>query len=73
MSGISDINDKRKKVEFIKSVGKITVLGVCKEEHVKTSNFYSLKVSNETLERIKSNIDKKIKDLYEGYNEDSTL
>ena len=46
MSGISDIKEKRKKVEFIKSVGKITVRGVCSEENVKTSNFYSLKVSN---------------------------
>ena len=73
MSGISDIKEKRKKVEFIKSVGKITVRGVCKEENVKTSNFYSLKVSNDTLDRIKNNVDKKIKELYEGYNEDHTL
>ena len=73
MSGISNIKEKRKKVEYIKSIGNITVRGLCKEENVKTNNFYSLKVSNETLERIKNNVDKKIKEISEGYNESNTL
>ena len=71
MSGILDT--KKKKVEFIKSLGNITVRGLCKEENVKTSNFYSLKVSNETLERIKNNVDNRIKEIYESYDKDNTL
>lgn len=71
MSGILDT--KKKKVEFIKSLGNITVKGLCKEENVKTSNFYSLKVSNETLERIKNNVDNRIKEIYESYDKDNTL
>lgn len=68
-----DKEDKLKNVEFLKGFSNITVAKACREENVKTSNLYTLQASRESIERIKNNIDKKIKDLYEDYNESSPL
>jgi len=64
--------EKLKNIKFIKDFSKITVVKACSEEHIKTSNLYTLHISKENLERIKNNIDNKIKELYKDY-EDSTL
>ena len=61
--------DKLKNVKFLKSFSKITISGACKEENVKQQNLYYLKTTPEKIERIKKNIDRKIKELYEEYNE----
>lgn len=67
-------NMKEKELNFIKGISNIKITELCKEEKVKTSNLYTLKVSKEKLHNIKVNIDNKIKDLYKEYDEtDSTL
>lgn len=66
-------NDKLKNITFIKNFNKITVVKACEEEKIKTSNLYTLHVSKEKLQRLKNNIDNKIKELYEAYNENSSL
>lgn len=66
-------NDKLKNLTFIKDFSKITVVKACKEEKIKTNNLYTLHVSKEKLQRLKDNIDNKIKELYEAYNENSSL
>lgn len=65
--------DKLKNVQFLKDFNKITVTRACKEENVRDSNLYTLKASAESIQRIKDNIDRRIRELYEGYNEDSSL
>ena len=65
-------NDKLKNVEFIKNFNKITVIKACQEENVKKSNLYNMTTSKEKIERIKLNIDRKIKELYQDY-ENNTL
>ena len=62
---MEDVKDKLKNVEFIKNFSKITVIGACREEHVEKSNLYKLTASKESIQRIKDNIDRKIKFLYE--------
>ena len=64
---------KLKNVEFIKRVSNIRVRTECNKEDVDTSNFYKMNVSLEKLQRIKDNIDKEIKDIYNEYNKDTTL
>lgn len=70
---MSDREEKIKNVEFIKDFNKITVAKACIEENVKDANLYTLKASLESIKRIRSNIDRKIKELYEVHNEDNTL
>ena len=65
--------DKLKNVQFLKDFNKITVTRACREENVRDSNLYTLKASSESIQRVKDNIDKRIRELYEGYNEDSSL
>lgn len=65
--------EKLKNVEFIKDFNKITVAKACKEENVKDANLYTLKASLESIKRIKLNIDRKIKELYEAYDEENPL
>ena len=65
---------KEKELKFIKGISNIKITELCREEKVNTSNLYTLKVPAEKLHNIKLNIDKKIKELYEDYDEtDSTL
>lgn len=65
---------KEKDLNFIKGITSIKIIDLCKEEKVKTSNLYTMKVSKEKLHNIKENIDNKIKAAYKEYNEtDSTL
>lgn len=64
-------NDKLKNVEFIKNFNKITVIKACQEENVKKSNLYNMTTSKEKIERIKLNIDRKIKELYQDYENNS--
>lgn len=61
--------DKLKNIEFLKDFSKITIKGACREENVTQQNVYTLKTTPEKIERIKKNIDRKIKELYEEYNE----
>lgn len=70
---MTDKENKMKNVQFLKDFNKITVIRACKEENVRDSNLYTLKASKESIQRIKDNIDKRIKELYEGYNENSSL
>lgn len=70
---MTDKDDKLKNVQFLKDFNKITIKKACDEEGVYDSNLYTLKASRESIERVKNNIDKRIKELYEEYNEDSTL
>lgn len=70
---MNDKDEKLKNVEFIKDFNKITVTRACKEENVKDANLYTLKASLESIKRIKENIDKRIKELYEAYDEKNPL
>lgn len=70
---MTDKENKMKNVQFLKDFNKITVIRACKEENVRDSNLYTLKASKESIQRIKDNIDKRIKELYEVYNEDNSL
>lgn len=70
---MTDKENKLKNVQFLKDFNKITVTKACIEENVKDSNLYTLKASKESIQRIKDNIDRKIKELYEVYDEDSSL
>ena len=63
------MEEKLKNIEFIKNFNKITVRGACKEENVKTPNLYTMTTTPEKIALIKQNIDRKIKKLYEDYNE----
>ena len=65
--------DKKQILKFIKDFQNIHITNICEEEHVKTSNLYTLKVSQEKMNNIKNNIDNKIKKLYEVDNETNTL
>ena len=65
--------NKRRNVEFIKAIGNITVRKECLKENVKTNNFYKLEVSSDRIQRIKDNVDKEIKKIYEAYDESSPL
>ena len=70
---MKDKEEKLKNVQFLKDFNKITVKSACTEENVRDSNLYTLKASKESIQRIKDNIDRRIKELYEDYNEDSSL
>lgn len=70
---MTDKETKMKNVQFLKNFNKITVTRACKEENVRDSNLYTLKASKESIQRIKDNIDRRIRELYEGYDEDNSL
>lgn len=63
--------DKLKNIEFIKDFSKITVSSACREENVKKSNLYKMTTTPEKIQRIRENIEKRIKALYDKDN--STL
>lgn len=63
--------DKLKNIKFLKNFNKITVSKACEEEQIDRSNLYSMKTSSENIQRIKNNIDNKIKDLYKDYGNNS--
>lgn len=65
-------DDKLKDLEFIKSFSRITVKKACEEEKIKMNNVYSLNISKENLQRIRKNIENKIKKLEENH-ENNTL
>ena len=65
--------NKLKDVKFINDFKNIKFYEVCKEEKVSPQNYYKMEISEEKLHNIKVNIDRKIKELYEAYNEDSPL
>lgn len=66
-------NTKIKDVKFINDFKNIRFYELCKEEKVSPQNYYKMEISEEKLHNIKINIDRKIKELYEAYNEDSPL
>lgn len=70
---MTDKDDKLKNVEFLKNFNKITIKKACNEEGVYDSNLYTLKASRESIQRVRDNIDRRIRELYEVENEDSTL
>ena len=67
------MDDKIKDVKFIRGFNKITLKKICNEEKVDRNNFYKLEVSKEKIHNMKLNIDKKLKELYEDYDAESTL
>jgi len=61
--------EKLKNVQFLKDFSKITIKKACEEENVKRSNLYKLSTTPEKIQRIKDNIDRRLKELYEEYDE----
>lgn len=70
---MTDNDDKLKNVQFLKNFNKITIKKACNEEGVYDSNLYTLKASRESIQRVRDNIDRRIRELYEVENEDSAL
>ena len=66
-------NKKLKNVEFIKRVSNIKISSECSKVNIDRSNFYKMEVSAEKLQRMKDNIDKEIKEIYNNYDKDTTL
>ena len=67
------MDDKYKDVKFINDFKNIKFYDICKEEKVIPQNYYKMEVSKEKLHNIKVNIDNKLKQLYEEYDENSSL
>lgn len=61
--------EKMKYLNFIKRFSDITITQACREVGVSKSSVYALEISLEKLKMIKQNIDFKVKNLYEDYNE----
>ena len=66
-------SSKLKDIEFINNFKNIKFYEICKEEKVSPQNYYKMEISEEKLHNIKINIDRKIKELYEAYDENSSL
>ena len=61
--------EKMKYLNFIKRFSDITITQACREVGVSKSSVYALEISLEKLKMIKQNIDLKVKNLYEDYDE----
>jgi hypothetical protein len=55
--------DKEKDLKYIKDFSKITVAGVCKDLNIDKSNLWSGKANALAVEKVKLEIQKRIKDL----------
>ena len=66
---MTNLTEKAKYLDFIKSFSDITITQACCEVGVSKSSVYALEISLEKLKMIKQNIDFKVKNLYEDYNE----
>ena len=55
--------DKEKDLKFIKDFAKITVAGVCKDLKIDKSNLWAGKATAQNTEKVKIEIQRRIKDL----------
>lgn len=55
--------DKEKDLKYIKDFSKITVAGICKELKIDKSNLWAGKATAQNVEKVKLEIQKRIKDL----------
>lgn len=61
-----------KEIKFINNFKSIRFYDICKEEKVFPANYYKMEISKEKLLNIKTNIDNKIKKLYEDYDHENS-
>lgn len=66
---MTNLMEKEKYLDFIKSFSDITITQACREVGVSKSSVYALEISLEKLKMLKQNIDFKVKKLYEDNND----
>ena len=57
--------NKKECLMYLKLFSKISISKICNELEIDKSNLYHLRISEEKMQKVVNNIDKKIQELYE--------